>query len=85
MPLRFEFTGQVVKMLEDDFTRPRPITVGELNQPGSWFRFDARAARLTAPVQYAGHPALFHLHRACDIAGIRTLKTVEMVFPPIAD
>jgi cardiolipin synthase len=46
-----DFTGQVARMLEDDFTQAIPMHLGEFNDSSFWFRFAARVARLSAPVQ----------------------------------
>ena len=46
-----DFTGQVARMLEDDFTQASPMHLGEFNDSSFWFRFAVRAARLSAPVQ----------------------------------
>jgi len=46
-----DFTAQVARMLEDDFTQTRPMKLAELNAQSFWHRFAVQAARLTAPVQ----------------------------------
>ncbi|MCC6233403.1 MAG: cardiolipin synthase [Verrucomicrobiales bacterium] len=46
-----EFTGRVIRMLEDDFAQARAVDAHELQSRGFWFRFAVRAARLTAPIQ----------------------------------
>jgi len=46
-----DFTAQVARMLEDDFTQTRPMKLTELNEQNFWHRFAVQAARLTAPVQ----------------------------------
>jgi len=46
-----DFTAQVARMLEDDFTQTRPMKLTELNERHFWHRFAVQAARLSAPVQ----------------------------------
>ena len=44
------FASQVAAMLEEDFARSRKMSPGEFRERPFWFRFAARAARLTAPI-----------------------------------
>ena len=46
-----EFAGEVKAMLEDDFTRARPVAASEYTDRNLVFRFLVRTARLLAPVQ----------------------------------
>jgi len=46
-----EMSSQVAEMLERDFGRARKIEPGELEKKGFWFRFAARMASLSAPIQ----------------------------------
>ncbi|VFQ45686.1 cardiolipin synthase [Desulfoluna butyratoxydans] len=45
------FAAKVEAMLKEDFAHSRLMTPTELDDKPFWFRFAARAARLTAPVQ----------------------------------
>ncbi|MFC7336483.1 cardiolipin synthase [Haloferula chungangensis] len=45
------FTGEVIRMLETDFSHSRKVVPGEFGEKSAWFRFWSRVARLTAPVQ----------------------------------
>jgi cardiolipin synthase len=46
-----DFAAQVQDMLEKDFDRSRLMSPGEYDAKPWWFRFAAKVARLTAPVQ----------------------------------
>ncbi|MGB1129844.1 MAG: cardiolipin synthase [Haloferula sp.] len=46
-----EFTSEVVRMLEEDFSNARKVERGEYDQKSGWFKFWSRASRLAAPVQ----------------------------------
>jgi len=45
------FAAEVERMFEADFARSRVMELGEYDHKPWWFRFGARLARLTAPVQ----------------------------------
>jgi len=45
-----EFAGEVADMLEEDFAQSRKMQPGEFRDKPFWFRFAARATRLTAPI-----------------------------------
>lgn len=44
------FASQVAAMLEEDFAQSRKMRPGEFREQPFWFRFAAKAARLTAPI-----------------------------------
>ena len=44
------FASEVAAMLEADFAQSRKMSPGEFRERPFWFRFAARAARLTAPI-----------------------------------
>ncbi|MGB5294881.1 MAG: cardiolipin synthase [Thermoanaerobaculia bacterium] len=44
------FAREVAAMLEEDFSQSRKMQPGEFRERPFWFRFAARAARLTAPI-----------------------------------
>ncbi len=46
-----DFAAQVQEMLETDFAKSRLMSPGEYDEKPWWFRFAAKVARLTAPVQ----------------------------------
>ena len=46
-----DFAAEVQSMLENDFARARLMAPGEYDAKPWWFRFAAKLARLTAPVQ----------------------------------
>ncbi len=46
-----DLTGQVARMMEDDFSHSSPMTVKDLEARGFWYRFAVQGARLMAPVQ----------------------------------
>jgi len=45
------FAAEVERMFEADFARSRVMDPGEYDRQPWWFRFEARLARLTGPVQ----------------------------------
>ena len=45
------FVADVERMFEADFARSRVMDSGEFDRKPWWFRFGARLARLTGPVQ----------------------------------
>jgi cardiolipin synthase len=45
------FAAEVARMFEADFARSRGMNAGEFGRKPWWFRFGARLARLTGPIQ----------------------------------
>jgi cardiolipin synthase len=45
------FAAEVARMFEADFARSRGMNAGEFDRKPWWFRFGARVARLTGPIQ----------------------------------